>query len=157
VIANISGGSTSSTVTSSSTTRTDGTNNTPTQDFVDIRPGDQKKFEEICSRYRREYDNATNEIQQSAARNSRKNALLELGIRSAQDWIGILDNLSTNNDGKGVVTISLESGLKTRTWNNAFSDIGDNTLISPESSIFKSLMNLKKRRENKILWTIYHG
>lgn len=120
------------------------TNDTPIQTVVDIRPDDQKKFEEICSQYRAEYDRAGNEIQQSAARNGRKNALQQFGIKSAQDWIGTIDNLSTNNDGKGVITIKLQSGLKISTWNNAISDIRDGTLISPESTVFNSLMNLKK-------------
>ncbi len=124
---------------------------------VDNRPDDQKQFEEICSQYRTEYDKASNEIQQSVARNGRKNALQQLGIKYIEDWIGTLDNLSINNDGKGIITIELQSGLKIRTWNNAFSDIGDNTLISPESTVFNSLINLKEGQKVSFSGTFITG
>jgi hypothetical protein len=64
--------------------------------------------------------------------------------QSASGWVGKISELTSNGDGKGVVSIELAPNVHFSTWNNALSDIGDNTLIDPNSSLFKSLSTMKK-------------
>ena len=117
---------------------------TPNVYTLDIRPESQKAFEKICDDHKKEYDKSTNEIQKSTARGNRTRALRQQGLSSANNWIGTIDTLSINNDGKGIITIKLNNNTFVSTWNNAFSDIGDNALISEGSNLFKSLSDLKK-------------
>jgi hypothetical protein len=142
----------SSTGSSSSVTRT----GSAPQFTLDIKPNSQKQFEQIIATYSAEYDKGENELQQSVARNSRKKDLQQLGIRSATDWVGTLSDLSTNNDGKAVVEIEL-GDIKIKTWNNAYSDIGYDTLIDLESALFKSLLNVKKGAKVKFSGSFFSG
>jgi hypothetical protein len=59
-------------------------------------------------------------------------------------WTGKLTNIDANGEGKGVLEIEIAKGVHIRTWNNAFSDIGDDTLIEPSSPVFASALALKK-------------
>jgi len=111
---------------------------------LDIRPDSQKSFEKICADSKAEYDKGTNDLQKSTARGNRTIALRQQGLNSANNWIGTIEALSTNNDGKGVISIKLNDNISVATWNNAFSDIGDNTLIPVGSTLFNSLSSLSK-------------
>ena len=113
---------------------------------LDVRPDSQRKFEEICRKYKLEFDAGANELQKSTARNNRKKALQQLGVRTANNWVGTINILDTNNDGKGVISIKLDDNTYVSTWNNALSDslTNSNTLISTDSNLFKSFASLKK-------------
>jgi uncharacterized protein YgiM (DUF1202 family) len=141
-----------STGSSSSVSRT----SSVPQFTLDIKPDSQKQFEEIVATYAAEYDKGENELQQSVARNSRKKAFQQLGVRSATDWVGTLSDLSTNNDGKAVIAVKL-GDIEIKTWNNAFSDIGYDTLIDLESALFKSLLNAKKGANVRFSGSFFSG
>ena len=111
---------------------------------LDIRPDSQKSFEKICSEFKVEYDKGANDLQKSTARGNRTKALRQQGLSSANNWIGTIDTITTNSDGKGVISIRLNDNISVSTHNNAFSDIGDNTLVPEGSAVFKSLSDLKK-------------
>jgi hypothetical protein len=55
--------------------------------------------------------------------------------------------LGTNSEGKAHITIRLNNNLSIGTWNNALSDIGDNTLISMDSELYKTLSSMKTRQK----------
>ncbi len=60
-------------------------------------------------------------------------------------WIGAVDELSSSNDGHGVLKIRLTSHLTVGTTNNALSDsIGMSTLIDPNSLVFQNASKLHK-------------
>ena len=111
---------------------------------LDIRPDSQKLFEKTCADSKAEYDQGTNDLQKSTARGNRTRALRQQGLNSANNWIGTIDTVTTNGDGKGVISIKLNDNISVATHNNAFSDIGDNTLIPEGSALFNSLSTLKK-------------
>ena len=96
------------------------------------------------------YRNAPNELKKSALRTQRGNSLGEaLGnSRQATDWVGTIKSMSTNNEGKAILEIALlQNGgtpIMVKTWNNALSDIMDNTLIPQESSLFTAISELSK-------------
>jgi RNA polymerase subunit RPABC4/transcription elongation factor Spt4 len=111
---------------------------------TDLRLEEQRQFEEVIATYSQQFNKAQNELQESTYRRDRMNAIKELNIGlQAHDWIGTLNRLGTNSEGKAYITIKLNNNLTVGTWNNAFSDISDNTLISMDSGLYKALYNMK--------------
>ncbi|MCK1684667.1 hypothetical protein [Bradyrhizobium sp. 145] len=108
-------------------------------------PYDQAGFVRSVSTAKTAFKSATNQLAAGGARNSRKQAICNiLQGQSASGWIGKLAELTSNGDGKGVVSIELAPDVHVATWNNALSDIGSRTLIDPTSSLFKSLAGMKR-------------
>ncbi|WP_407114239.1 hypothetical protein [Bradyrhizobium sp. LMG 9283] len=108
-------------------------------------PYDQSGFVRSISTAKTAYKTATNQLAAGGARNSRKQAICNvLQGQSATGWIGKIAQLSSNGDGKGVISIELAPDVHVATWNNALSDIGSRTLIEPTSSLFKSLAGMKR-------------
>lgn len=64
--------------------------------------------------------------------------------KNVSGWIGKVDNISSNSDGRGVVSISLSEDVNVKTWNNDISDYGDHTLITPGSELFEAASQLKE-------------
>lgn len=60
------------------------------------------------------------------------------------NWTGKIVEIGANNDGLAHVTIEIAEGLKVQTWNNAFSDSMDNTLIPPSAPFFGTLTSLSE-------------
>ena len=72
-----------------------------------------------------------------------------LKSRSISGWVGTIRTLSSNGDGKGVLSIAIGDKVEVKTWNNSFSDVFDNTLLDPASSIFQTLTALKTGQKVK--------
>ena len=49
-----------------------------------------------------------------------------------------------NMEGKGISSVMIEKGIFTQTWNNAFSDLLDNTFIETDSRVYTQLLELNK-------------
>lgn len=125
---------------------------------LDVRPEFQIKFEEICANYVSEYNKGENELQKSRTRNNRKQALQQLKNRSVINWIGTIDSLQTNSEGKAIVSIKINDNLSVKTWNNAFSDLGSNTLIPMDSALYKKLeTNVKKGSKVRFSGSLFSG
>jgi hypothetical protein len=62
----------------------------------------------------------------------------------ATDWSGTVKNIGANGEGKAYITIEIGDDARVQTWNNAFSDIGDNTLIPDTNPIFDVIVPLEK-------------
>jgi hypothetical protein len=128
--------------------RTRRTTETTSPAIVDIRPEEQRQFEDVVATYSQQFDKAQNELQESTYRRDRMNAIKALNINSqVNDWTGTLYTLGTNSEGKAHITIRLNNNLSVGTWNNAFSDIGSNTLISMDSDLYKALYDMKTRQK----------
>ena len=137
---NIGNKSTSRSSSSSTTSRT-----TQTQQYsLDIRPDSQKKLEEVCATYSKEFSNAANELQESTIRENRRKALQQLNIKNASDWIGTLSDMTTTTEGTAHIEITLNNELKVSNWNNRLSDSGANTLIPMDSALYKKLTDMNK-------------
>lgn len=63
-----------------------------------------------------------------------------------KDWIGVVTQMGTTGDGKAKISVRIpcESRVTVKTWNNAFSDSRDLTLINEESALYSVLMALKR-------------
>ncbi|MGY6246195.1 hypothetical protein ACXIUS_01440 [Bosea thiooxidans] len=106
-------------------------------------PSDQQAFVGIISRSQQAYDAAPNDLAKGAERLARKSALCGIGLGPAvSGWIGQVSDLSSNNDGFGVIKISVSRNAKVGTWNNSFSDISTNTLIKPQTPLHEQSLKL---------------
>jgi hypothetical protein len=56
----------------------------------------------------------------------------------------VISHLSTNNDGRGILTIKIADDIEIGTWNNAVSDKFHHTLIEPDSAVYPSDLELRK-------------
>jgi hypothetical protein len=100
-------------------------------------PWGQKAFIAAVEAGRTAYQSGSNDMQKGAARPARAKALCSvLGSKVVYGWVGQVEKLSSNGDGKGVLVIRIAKEVYIKTWNNAVSDIGDKTLIEPASSLF---------------------
>lgn len=108
-------------------------------------PKDQGRFVDAIDVARKAYKEADNEMAQGAARPRRAKALCSaLKSPRFKNWYGQIHTLSSNTDGKGILSIRIGDNAYVRTWNNAFSDIGDDTLIDPDSHVFQKASEFKE-------------
>ncbi len=110
-------------------------------------PADQQKFLSIVDDFADKYKSAQNEMAQGALRPQRAKAICALlGPKKGQvkDWVGTVQRLSSNNEGKGVLEVSMSKISKARTWNNSLSDFSDKTLITPGTPLHNAAIQLNR-------------
>lgn len=108
-------------------------------------PSDEEALITVVNQAREKYRAAPNDMAKGGVRVWRKQAICNLlPSLSVTNWKGKIYELSSNSDGNGVVTIKISSYIYLETWNNSLSDIGDNTLIDPNSELFQKLSAMKK-------------
>jgi hypothetical protein len=109
-----------------------------------MMPTDQAGLMTAVEDARRQYASAPNDMAKGASRPVRAQAICRvLRNRSVNNWVGVVENLSTNGDGKGVLEIQIGPKTSVKTWNNSLSDIGSRTLIEPSSSLFATASQLR--------------
>ena len=108
-------------------------------------PSDQARFVEAVAHARSKFAAAPNELAAGGIRSARQQAICSaLQGQQVSGWIGKVSYLSTNGDGKGVITLELGPDLQVSTWNNSLSDFADKTLIDPDTQLFKLLAGMKR-------------
>ncbi|MFG1392734.1 hypothetical protein [Xanthobacter agilis] len=91
------------------------------------------------------YSAGQTDFQKGAARPTRASAICKVvGSPAVRNWVGKVTTLTTNGEGKGVLGITIAKDTAVMTWNNSLSDIADNTLIAPGSSLFNAMGTLKE-------------
>lgn len=106
----------------------------------------QRGFMQIVLEYAQKYPKAENELQKSALVTERSNRFKTLkgDPRQIKDWMGVLETMGTNGDGKAYVTIRLSPKvLSVSTYNNSFSDVDDHSLIPQSSKIYSKLAAMR--------------
>ena len=110
-------------------------------------PPAQKQFLNIVVKAQSSSISATNDMQRGGFLSTRSRKLCDL-LRtidfSPNNWIGTIDDVNSNSDGKGVLYIKLATDVFLKTSNNSFSDIGSNTLLEPTSPIFIAVAEMVK-------------
>jgi len=107
-------------------------------------PSEQQQFISIVDKHVVLYSDAKTELQAANSLNERDEALCQLTNQGQiTDWIGFVKRVGANREGKGTLEIEIASAVDLKTWNNAFSDIGDGTLISPSSALFNKILPLE--------------
>jgi hypothetical protein len=108
-------------------------------------PAEQRRFVEIVVQAQQEFKRADNAMQKGGAKQRRESALCKLlPEREVTGWTGKVTTIDANSDGKGVLGIEIAPNVLVKTWNNAFSDMMDKTLIDPSSEVFQAASALKK-------------
>jgi hypothetical protein len=106
-------------------------------------PTEETQFINTVDKYVRGFQKAKNELQQSTLRDQRKNEIAKIiKDRVILSWTGKINRLETNTEGKAILSIKISPNIDIKTWNNAFSDINSNTLISKGSVLYNSLFDL---------------
>ncbi len=111
-----------------------------------IRPSlEQIRFVNAVGNAKTKYGAASNDFQRGATRPDPAEAVCTAlkGV-AVKDWVGKVDQLTTNSDGKGVLGLEIADGVRVSTWNNAMSDIGSDTLIEPGAAMYRSMGTVEK-------------
>jgi len=105
-------------------------------------PEQQSRFLAVTAEYSDRFASASNELQESVLRDERRSALVNaLGSqRSVAGWRGTITRLETNTEGKAILSVRLSPNTDIGTWNNALSDLMDDTLIEKGSPLYKVLL-----------------
>jgi hypothetical protein len=114
-------------------------------------PNDEEGVIQIVQAAIRQYRDGQNDMQKGAARPMRAQSICRIlsNPPAARGWIGVVTTLSTNGDGKGVLAVQLSDNTYVTTWNNDLSDIADDTLIDPQSSLYQTVSQLHKGQKVK--------
>jgi len=113
--------------------------------ITSLMPSDQTAFIQSVSGMRADYAAAENDMAKGGLRATRKEKVCaSLNGATDVEWVGLVDDLSSNGDGKGVLSIKIAPHLTVSTWNNALSDIGQDTLLEPGSPIHTVAASMKK-------------
>lgn len=107
------------------------------------KPEKQKQFEEVITKHIETYKRARNELQKSSLRSTRRSKIGSvLNGLEVQNWSGIINKLSTNSEGRAILSVRINPNIEIKTWNNAVSDIASNTLIEQNTQLYNQLMEL---------------
>lgn len=122
---------------------------TPTQDpnmsDYGLYPQSQADFISLVEKAREDLDGAETDLQESVIVRGRDKALCGvLSSRVANKWIGEIKEVGANGEGKAYLEIEIANDIRVKTWNNALSDILDNTLIPTSSKFFDRLVAMQK-------------
>lgn len=106
-------------------------------------PADEQAFVQAVMGATESYRAAGTDFQKGATRPARAKAVCKaVSSPKVSKWVGTVAKLSTNSDGKGVISISIAKNVELKTWNNTLSDIGTGSLIEPGSKLFNVLGTL---------------
>lgn len=106
-------------------------------------PKDQQAFVKAVIAGRAGYEDTDNELKQRQIQRTRDRAVCAaVPHRKVANWVGEIKSLDTNGEGKAVLELEIGEGTKVSTWNNAFSDVSDRTLISMDSPMYTTLVGL---------------
>ncbi|MFE6508297.1 hypothetical protein ACFVDI_13035 [Nocardioides sp. NPDC057767] len=106
-------------------------------------PDSEARFIKHVTAASDDYDQAATDLQQSQVVKKRNRAICsDLPDGNFVDWVGEVKNVGANGEGKAYVAVDIDDNIHVQTWNNAFSDLSDNTLIPEESPFFDTLTQL---------------
>ena len=107
-------------------------------------PADEGAFIQSVQQAKVAFHAAANEMAQGGARAQRRAEICKsLTSPVISEWIGQIEELSSNSDGKGVLYVSIAPDVRIETWNNDLSDVEYHTLIDPASKLFAEVSRMK--------------
>lgn len=105
-------------------------------------PAGQQSFSDRVEKARKDYEATDNELRMSKVVTDRDKALCKATGGSFKGWKATVNDVGSTGDGYGYVAVIIEDDIELSTWNNALSDVFDNTLIKPENKLFDTLLDL---------------
>lgn len=108
-------------------------------------PPEQQALAAAVVRGREAFEATDNELKQRQAQKARDRSLRSaIGGLRVSGWVGEIRSIDTNGEGKAVLELKVGDDVKVSTWNNAFSDYDDHTLISMDSAMYETLVDLEE-------------
>lgn len=109
------------------------------------KPTQEEQFISIIEKARDSADDADNAFRRRLALTNRNASICKLlKSKNIKNWTGEVKTLDTNGDGLGVLSIKIADNIKVGTWNNALSDLEDNTLIKKDSPVFEAMASFNE-------------
>jgi len=106
-------------------------------------PAAQQAMTDAVAQGRLDAEDAETDLQRANVLNVRSDSMCETVPDGAvQEWVGTVVTVDANGEGKAVVVVSIEDDIEIGTWNNAFSDISDNTLIEQGTPLYEAALAL---------------
>lgn len=112
--------------------------------FVCNANENQINFIKIINDSRAGYSSSYNDLKVSKILLDRNDLLCKTTSQIVNNWEGKIKKITTNQQGKGILSVIIDKGIFIETWNNAFSDLYDNTLIETDSKVYTQLLELNK-------------
>lgn len=103
-------------------------------------PAAQTQFIEIVQNAAEQYSVVETDLQRSEVVRKRNADICSAVGAEFRDWVGVVHGIGANGDGHAWIEVEIAPSIRINTWNNAFSDIGDDTLIPPGSPMFDRLV-----------------
>jgi hypothetical protein len=101
---------------------------------------------------------AENDMQRGGIKAARDKQLCsQLKSRAVKEWIGKVQRVDANSDGKGVFSVEIAKNVEVKTWNNSFSDVIHKTMLEPGTPLFNTAASLKKGQLIKFSGTFFNG
>ena len=116
-------------------------------------PEAQKSFLALIDSASQQYTAAKTDLQRSEIVRSRDSQLCSSTGMSFNGWVGEVLEVGANGEGKAHISVKIASSVRLKTWNNAYSDRADNTLIPSGSDLFNRLVKLEKGKKVTISGT----
>lgn len=122
------------------------------------QPADEQAFVKSVMDTRTALDSASTDLQRSQLVRNRDAALCSaLGDGAASDWTGRITGIGANGEGKAYVEVEIADDVTIKTWNNAFSDAVDQTLIDPGAPFFNGLVAMNEGQTVKFTASMVPG
>ena len=93
---------------------------------------------------RAKYSSTYNDLKVSKILIERNDLLCKTTPQIVNNWEGKIKKITTNNQGKGILSVIIDNGIFIETWNNAISDYWDQTLIETDSKVYTQLLELNE-------------
>jgi hypothetical protein len=108
-------------------------------------PADEQKFISIIKAVADKIESTSSSLKEAKYRSARDaSACAALTDNGARKWVGTVTDIGANGDGYGYISVKIAEGITVQTWNNAFSDFQDNTLVKPSKPFFDRMTNLEE-------------
>lgn len=110
-----------------------------------VYPADQIAMMDIVMKAQVDGAKVANDMQLGGVKATRDSSLCStLKSTVAENWVGKIQTVDSNSDGKGVLAVSIAPDVLVKTWNNALSDIMAQTLIEPGTPLFTTASTMKR-------------
>ncbi len=116
----------------------------PIFSFVCNANENQMNFIKIINDSRSGFSSNYNDLKVNKILLDRNDLLCGTIPQIVDNWEGKIKEITTNMEGKGILSVIIDKGIFIQTWNNAFSDLFDNTLIETDSKVYTQLLELNK-------------
>lgn len=106
-------------------------------------PAAQQAMSAAVAQGRADAKSAETDLQRGNVLNVRSDAMCEsVPDGAVTDWIGTVKTVDANGEGKAIVTVAIDDDIEIGTWNNALSDIVDNTLVEQGTPLYDAALAL---------------